>query len=62
MFTLQTSFKPLWFKGVGGGEQNPVVELTVNIKEESSEDFSPNNVQVFGLCTVPCYMFLQNYK
>ncbi len=34
MFTLQTSFKPL-FSG-GGGESVTVVEVTVNSKEENS--------------------------
>ncbi len=47
MFTLQTSFKPLLLKRGGGG---PLVEVTVNSKEESSEDFCPNYVQEFGLC------------
>jgi hypothetical protein len=47
MFALKTSFKPLLLKGVGG--VNPLVEVTVNIKEENSEDFCPNYVQEFGL-------------
>jgi hypothetical protein len=46
MFTLQTSFKPflLGVEGGGGGEVNPLVEVTVNSKEENSEDFCPNYV------------------
>ncbi len=43
MFTqLQTTFAQ------GDGEQNPLVEVTVNSKEENSEDFCPNYVQEFG--------------
>ncbi len=38
MFTLQTSFKPLL---VGGGGLNPLVDVTVNSKEENSKDFCP---------------------
>ncbi len=34
LFTLQTSFKPLLPKG-GKGEWNPLVEVTVNSKEEN---------------------------
>jgi hypothetical protein len=50
MFTLQNSFKPLllkWGRGV-----KSLVELTVNSKEENSEDFCPNYIQEFGLCTM----------
>ncbi len=47
MFTLQTSFKPLLLKG--GGRVNPSVEVTVNSKEENSEDFCTNYVQGFRL-------------
>ncbi len=37
MFTFQTSFKPLLFGGgEGGGEKNPLVEVTVNSKEDNS--------------------------
>jgi hypothetical protein len=36
MFTLQTSFKPLLLKGRG---VNPLVEMTLNSKEDISEDF-----------------------
>jgi hypothetical protein len=32
---------------------NPLVEVTVNSKEEISLDFCPNHVQEFGLCTLP---------
>ncbi len=46
MFTLQASFKPLLLKR-GGGSKNPLVEVTVN----SKEDFCPNYVQEFGLGT-----------
>jgi len=47
MFTLPASFKPLLLNGEG--ELNPLVEVTVNSKEENSEDFCPNYVQEFGL-------------
>jgi hypothetical protein len=40
MFTLQTSYKPVFLKR-GGGVKS-VVELTVNNKEENSSDFCPN--------------------
>jgi hypothetical protein len=30
-----------------GGSRNPLVEVTVNSKEENSEDFCPNYVQEF---------------
>ncbi len=37
MFTLETSFKPLLLGGGGmRGEVNPLVEVTVNSKEENS--------------------------
>ncbi len=45
MFTLQTTFARVG----GGGEQNLLVEVTVNSKEESSLNFCPNQVQEFGL-------------
>ncbi len=48
MFTLQTSFKPLLLGG-GGGIVKSVVEMTVNSKEENSEDFCTNYNQEFGL-------------
>ena len=51
MFTLQNSFKPLLLKG--RRELNPLVEATVNSKEENSQDFCPNYVQEFGLSTMP---------
>jgi hypothetical protein len=35
MFTLQTSFKSLLL-GEGGGGQEPLVEVTVNSKDENS--------------------------
>jgi hypothetical protein len=38
MFTLQTGFKPLLLKW---GEYNPLVQVTVNSKEENSYDFVP---------------------
>ncbi len=31
---------------------NPLVEVNVNSKGENSEDFSPNYVKEFGLCTI----------
>jgi hypothetical protein len=37
IFALQTSVQPLF----GGGEKNPLVEVTVNCKVENSEDFCP---------------------
>jgi hypothetical protein len=46
MFTLQTSFKPILPKGGRG-----LVDVTVNNKEDNSEDFCPNYVQEFGLCS-----------
>ncbi len=37
LFILKTSFKPLLLSGGGGGGgENPLVELTVNSKEENS--------------------------
>jgi hypothetical protein len=33
----------------GGGEVKLLVEVTVNSKEENSENFCPNYVQEFGL-------------
>jgi hypothetical protein len=48
-FTLQTSFKPLLLGGGGGGGFNPLVEVTVNSKEENSKDFCPNYVKEFDL-------------
>jgi hypothetical protein len=36
MFTIQTSFKPILFGGWGGGGYIPLVEVTVNSKEENS--------------------------
>jgi hypothetical protein len=50
IFTLETSFKPLLFKW-GRGVKS-VVGVTVNSKEENSEDFCPNHVQEFGLWTL----------
>ncbi len=39
MFTFQTTFAQ------GGSEEyNPLVEVTVNSKEENSKDFCPNYV------------------
>jgi hypothetical protein len=32
-------------------KQNPLVEVTVNNKEETSQDFRPNYVHEFGLWT-----------
>jgi hypothetical protein len=54
MFTLQTSFKPLLLWDGGGGEYNPLVEVTVNSKEENSEDFCHDYVQEFGLWPSHC--------
>jgi hypothetical protein len=42
MFTLQTSFKLVFFKGEGGVKS--VAEVTVN-----SKGFCPNSVQEFDL-------------
>jgi hypothetical protein len=43
MYTIQTSFKPLLLKGGGGGgELNPLVEVTVKSKVEIFKDFCPN--------------------
>jgi hypothetical protein len=40
MFTLPTSFKPLLLGGEGGGgQQNLLVEVTMNSKEETLYDF-----------------------
>ncbi len=39
-------FQTTFLKGGGGG--NPLVELTVNFKEENSLDFCPNYVQEFS--------------
>ncbi len=49
MLILQTSFKPLLLGEGGGGRVNPLVEVTVNSKEENSQDFCPNYVQEFDL-------------
>jgi hypothetical protein len=46
---------PLLLKGGGGG--NPLAEMTVKSKEENSEDFCPNYVQEFGLCTLFLWFF-----
>ncbi len=51
IFTLQTSFKPLLLKGVGGGGRGGVkskisIEVTVKSKEE---DFWANYAQEFGI-------------
>jgi hypothetical protein len=41
MFSLQTSFNPLLLKGGGGvGGVKPVVEVTVNSKEETPKTLS----------------------
>jgi hypothetical protein len=48
MFTLQTSSKLLLLGGEGGSK-NPLVENTVNSKEENSQECCPNYVQEFGL-------------
>ncbi len=48
MLTLQTSFQTTFAQG-GAGEYNPLVEMTVNSKEENCQDFCPNYVQEFGL-------------
>jgi hypothetical protein len=47
MFTLQNQFQPTFSRWRGGGG-NPLVEVTVNSKEENSYDFCPNYVQEFG--------------
>jgi hypothetical protein len=49
MFTLQTVFQTSIAGGGGGGRGegggvNLVLEVTVNSKEENSEDFCPNDV------------------
>ncbi len=46
MFTLQASFKPFYHGGKGSV---PLVEVTVNSKEDNSKHFSPNYVQEFDL-------------
>jgi len=50
MITLHPSFKLLLLKERGEGV-NPLVEVTVNSKKENSEDFCPNYVQEFWLCS-----------
>ncbi len=45
---MQTGFKPRLLNG-GGGGGNLLVEVTVNTKEENSDDFFTNYVQEFGL-------------
>jgi hypothetical protein len=40
-YSLQTSLNPFLLGG-GGGEYNSLVEMTVNSKEEISEEFCPN--------------------
>jgi hypothetical protein len=49
MFTLQPVSSDFFLGGGGGWWSNPSVEVTVNGKEENSEDFCPNYVQEFGL-------------
>ncbi len=51
MFTLQTTFKPLLLGG-GVGAGDPLLEVNVKSKEENSQDFGPNYVQEFCLCTI----------
>ncbi len=52
-FTLQSSFKPLLLKEEGGGGLvQSVVEVTVNGKEENSQDFGPNYVHEFGFSLI----------
>jgi hypothetical protein len=48
MFELKTNSKPLLLKGASK-KSVCTVELTVNSKEENSQDFCPNYVQEFGL-------------
>jgi hypothetical protein len=50
MFTLQTSFNSLLLRGQGGKILKCEVDVTVNSKDENSEDFCPNYVHEFGLC------------
>jgi hypothetical protein len=37
------------FSQVSGGSKIPLAEVTVNSKDENSQDFCPNYVQGFGL-------------
>ncbi len=53
---LQIGFEPLFFAQGGGG--NPLVEVTVNNKEENSWDVCPNYVQEFG----PWAMYEQSVR
>jgi hypothetical protein len=50
MFSLETSFNPLLFKG---GRNRIHIEVTVHCKEGDSTDFCPNYVQEFGLRLPP---------
>jgi hypothetical protein len=43
---FQTTF------GSGGRGEKPLEEVTVNSKEENSEDFCPNYVQESGISTI----------
>jgi hypothetical protein len=52
---ITNQFQTTFAQGRGRGEQNPLVEMTVNSKEENSQDFCPNYVQEFGLCTGVAY-------
>ncbi len=47
-FILPNQFQTTFVRGGGGGD--PFVEVTLNSKEENSEDFCPNYVHEFGLC------------
>jgi hypothetical protein len=42
--------------GGGGGGTGPLVEVTVNSKEENSENFCPKYVPEFGLCCDVLYL------
>ncbi len=47
-FYITDLFQSIFAQG-GGGGVNPLVEVTMNSKEENSHDFCPNYVQESGL-------------
>jgi hypothetical protein len=61
MFTLQTSFNPNFAQwGGGGGGSKSLVEVTVNSKEENSDDFSPSYVQESASRQLLVHLMLRN--
>ncbi len=46
---ITNQFQPTFAQG-GEGVKSVILEVTVNSKEENSEDFCPIYVQGFGLC------------